>query len=204
MLSIINFIRGGSLPFGNPSSTPLLIRDALLWVKKCAVSGMGESKVWICAPFCSMVLHGPLAALVHVGGRHGRFPTRHKPYRRVRTDVGPACSGVGSSSRNEVLIRGAAACGVRWPSWLSRDNTPRNAFRLPFRCGRRVGGVWRETSFLQDQLGERVAVGQSVPWSRSDASNGSQSDRSAFCLVPTSSRVFRGRIGIEVGVGIAV
>ena len=111
---------------------------------------------------------------------------------------------VPASSWNEVLIRRAAACGVRWPSWLSRDNTPRNASRLPLRCGRRVGGVWRGTSFLQDQLGERVAVGQSVPWSRSDASNGSQSDRSAFCLVPTSSRVFRGRIGIGVGVGIAV
>ncbi len=104
---------------------------------------------------------------------------------------------VPASSWNEVLIRRAAACGVRWPSWLSRDNTPRNASRLPLRCGRRVCGVWRETSFLQDQLGERVAVGQSVPWSRSDASNGSQSDRSAFCLVPTSSRVFRGRIGVQ-------
>ena len=123
---------------------------------------------------------------------------------RMSDPRGVALRRVPASSWNEVLIRRAAACGVRWPSWLSRDNTPRNASRLPLRCGRRVGGVWRETSFLQDQLGERVAVGQSVPWSRSDASNGSQSDRSAFCLVPTSSRVFRGRIGIGVGVGIAV
>ena len=26
--------------------------------------------MWICASFCSMVLQGHLAALVHVGGRH--------------------------------------------------------------------------------------------------------------------------------------
>ncbi len=78
---------------------------------------------------------------------------------RMSDPRGVALRRVPASSWNAVLIRGAAACGVRWPSWLSRDNTPRNASRLPLRCGRRICGVWRETSFLQDQLGERVAVG---------------------------------------------